>query len=67
MNKEIKTSCPICGKKNTWQKGNQYKPFCSGRCKLIDLGEWANELRKLPGSQSSIAMNDEEDDHRDEL
>jgi endogenous inhibitor of DNA gyrase (YacG/DUF329 family) len=65
MKKEIKTSCPICGKADTWQTENKYKPFCSDRCKLIDLGEWANESRKIPGSSVSKAVNDEEDDLMD--
>lgn len=45
--KEI--NCPICGKPNTWQKDNKSRPFCSDRCKLIDLGEWADDSRRLPG------------------
>ncbi|ASQ45309.1 DNA gyrase inhibitor YacG [Legionella clemsonensis] len=49
MKKEQKPSCPICGKPNTWTPENTFKPFCSERCKLIDLGEWANETRKIPG------------------
>ncbi|WP_454785014.1 DNA gyrase inhibitor YacG [Legionella sp. WA2024007413] len=44
-----KITCPICGKQNTWRPDNQFKPFCSHRCKLIDLGEWASETRKISG------------------
>ncbi len=32
--------CPICKKPVT--PGNKYMPFCSDRCKLIDLGKWAS-------------------------
>lgn len=53
MNNQKKIACPICGKQNTWQTENTCRPFCSDRCKLIDLGEWANETRKLPGEQFS--------------
>ncbi|KTD37479.1 DNA gyrase inhibitor YacG [Legionella moravica] len=49
MNKLQKISCPICGKQNTWDSENAFRPFCSERCKLIDLGEWASETRKIPG------------------
>lgn len=42
-------SCPLCGKKNTWNDDNPFRPFCSERCKLIDLGEWADEKRRVPG------------------
>ncbi|WP_058442118.1 DNA gyrase inhibitor YacG [Legionella brunensis] len=44
-----KITCPTCGKKNTWQPENAFRPFCSYRCKLIDLGEWASENKKIPG------------------
>ena len=46
--KKIKIKCPICAKESTWCSTNTFKPFCSERCKLIDLGEWANESRKIP-------------------
>jgi endogenous inhibitor of DNA gyrase (YacG/DUF329 family) len=26
-----------------WDTGNRFRPFCSERCKMIDLGKWANE------------------------
>ena len=41
--------CPTCNKENTWQKDNAARPFCSERCKLIDLGEWASERHSIPG------------------
>lgn len=34
-----KTACPTCKKKGDWLAG-EYGPFCSHRCKLIDLGKW---------------------------
>ena len=34
--------CPICEKPTTW-KDNVFRPFCSERCKIIDLGSWASE------------------------
>ena len=49
MQTQRKIICPTCGKPNTWQPENKFKPFCSDRCKLIDLGEWASETRKIPG------------------
>ncbi|STX29207.1 DNA gyrase inhibitor YacG [Legionella beliardensis] len=49
MNNHPNVVCPTCGKQNTWQVQNAFRPFCSERCKLIDLGEWANETRKIPG------------------
>ncbi|OFL26969.1 DNA gyrase inhibitor YacG [Neisseria sp. HMSC075C12] len=35
--------CPPCHKKVVWNTDSPYRPFCSKRCKLIDLGEWAQE------------------------
>lgn len=36
-------ACPQCGKEVVWDATSPYRPFCSERCKLIDLGQWANE------------------------
>ena len=35
-------ACPTCGKKVEWTPANKYRPFCSERCRLIDLGKWAS-------------------------
>jgi uncharacterized protein len=40
--------CPICGKPIEW-KDNLFRPFCSERCKLIDLGRWVSEEYSVPG------------------
>jgi hypothetical protein len=34
--------CPICKRQTSW-KGNPYRPFCSERCKLLDLDNWLAE------------------------
>ncbi|HEU0189618.1 MAG TPA: DNA gyrase inhibitor YacG [Gallionella sp.] len=36
-------SCPHCGIEHQWDTSNRFRPFCSERCKLIDLGKWASE------------------------
>jgi endogenous inhibitor of DNA gyrase (YacG/DUF329 family) len=38
--------CPICKKQGNWLEG-QFSPFCSHRCKLIDLGKWFSEENKV--------------------
>lgn len=48
MTKKVK--CPTCGKAVEWSEKNPWRPFCSERCKLIDLGEWANESHRIPGA-----------------
>jgi len=39
--------CPICGKPTKW-KENPDRPFCSERCRTIDLGNWASEEYVVP-------------------
>jgi hypothetical protein len=39
--------CPTCGEKTTWEE-NPWRPFCSDRCKLVDLGRWASGDYKIP-------------------
>lgn len=46
--------CPRCGKPTMWQD-NPNKPFCSERCKLIDLGAWANEAYKVPSQDTPFS------------
>ena len=39
--------CPRCGKAVEWTPESRYRPFCSERCKLIDLGAWASESYRV--------------------
>jgi len=41
-------NCPQCGKSIVWDNSNPFRPFCSERCKLIDLGQWATESYRIP-------------------
>ena len=43
-----KVRCPQCGGEALWSPENAYRPFCSERCKLIDLGAWAAETYRVP-------------------
>ena len=61
-NLKKKIICPICGKKETWTAENIFRPFCSERCKLIDLGEWAGEKRSVPGEPANPTDIDKEED-----
>lgn len=45
----ILVRCPTCHKVVPFDKANPYRPFCSERCKMIDLGEWASEENTVPG------------------
>jgi endogenous inhibitor of DNA gyrase (YacG/DUF329 family) len=42
MSASLQVKCPTCRKTGTWFDG-QYGPFCSQRCKLVDLGKWFAE------------------------
>ena len=44
--------CGHCGKPAAWED-NPFRPFCSERCRLIDLGNWAAEKYRIPGALSS--------------
>ena len=55
--------CPRCGKPSSWS-GNPSRPFCSERCKLIDLGAWAAEEYRVPLKQGRD-FTDEAPDYED--
>jgi len=42
--------CPVCKRKTTWEE-NPWRPFCSARCKFLDLGKWVSEEYKIPGEK----------------
>jgi hypothetical protein len=46
--------CPNCAKQVEWLPQNNWRPFCSERCKMIDLGAWAEEQYKVPGSEMDM-------------
>jgi len=43
-----KVRCPRCGKETEYSPQNAWRPFCSERCKMIDLGKWAAEDYRVP-------------------
>ncbi|WP_448553055.1 DNA gyrase inhibitor YacG [Thalassotalea montiporae] len=52
--------CPTCDKPVVWQACSEHRPFCSERCKLIDLGDWAEENHKISQPvQSAEPMSEE--------
>lgn len=54
----LKLNCPTCQKIVLWTDAFPERPFCSDRCRLIDLGEWASESNRIAGS--SLDVNSEE-------
>ncbi len=43
-----KVKCPTCSSQVIWGAQSPFRPFCSERCKLIDLGDWAAENHRIP-------------------
>ena len=56
MSREV--ACPRCGTRREWG-GNPWRPFCSERCKLIDLGGWLTEKNSIPGEDAEIPETEE--------
>ncbi len=56
--------CPMCGKAVVYDTHNPFRPFCSEKCKLLDLGAWASDKRYIKGGP---ALEDDDaellDDH----
>ena len=61
MNRPIShVACPSCGKDVPWEPQQKWRPFCSERCKLIDLGTWFDESNRIPGDTASAAGQEQE-------
>jgi uncharacterized protein len=58
----LELACPQCKKTVCWTDAFPYRPFCSHRCQLIDLGEWASEQHKIPGAPLGQQPMDELED-----
>ena len=57
--------CPTCGKEARW-KDNCFRPFCSERCRLIDLGKWASEEYLIEGEKKDLPGESEEEKNNTE-
>jgi len=40
--------CPACGEPAEFSTANRWRPFCSERCRMTDLGGWASERYRIP-------------------
>jgi endogenous inhibitor of DNA gyrase (YacG/DUF329 family) len=47
--------CPTCRRPVAWSEDSPYRPFCSDRCRLIDLGAWLTEQHKIPDEDGAAA------------
>ena len=55
--KEVK--CPQCGRLALYAPTNPFRPFCSERCRLIDLGEWADGKYAIPVHKEAQSYQEE--------
>ena len=55
----MKVKCPKCGKECEWEN-NEWKPFCSERCKMVDLGAWVSESYRISGEDALDEENAED-------
>ncbi len=53
----LKVKCPRCKKEVSW-KDNKWRPFCSEKCKMIDLGTWANEDFRISDDTDHLTIAD---------
>ncbi|AGA92261.1 hypothetical protein Thimo_3605 [Thioflavicoccus mobilis 8321] len=54
--------CPTCGEAIVWDRQARWRPFCSERCRLIDLGEWLSEERCLPAEDEPWSAGEADED-----
>ncbi|RFA30333.1 hypothetical protein CAI21_06925 [Alkalilimnicola ehrlichii] len=50
--------CPTCDTKVVWNSEARYRPFCSRRCKLIDLGAWFDGSNHIAGNELNEPLFD---------
>ncbi|HSS71272.1 MAG TPA: DNA gyrase inhibitor YacG [Casimicrobiaceae bacterium] len=55
-------SCPQCGAPVAWTPASRFRPFCSERCRLIDLGAWASESYRVPVTDDVTDAGDQRGD-----
>jgi endogenous inhibitor of DNA gyrase (YacG/DUF329 family) len=57
--------CPTCKRPVPWSADSVYRPFCSDRCRLIDLGAWLTEQHKIP-DQAAAEGDDLHSNHTED-
>lgn len=60
----MKIHCPYCKTITTWEE-NPYRPFCSERCKIADLGMWASEKYQIEGEYIADRVRSEKENNHD--
>lgn len=55
--------CPQCSGMSEYSPTNPWRPFCSERCKLIDLGQWATDAYRIPVEEPDGSLPIDDGDH----
>ncbi len=61
MTERRQVSCPRCGTRCLYAPSNPFRPFCSERCKQVDLGAWATESYRVEATPPQEADPSTED------
>ena len=61
----LRVKCPTCHRESPWEN-NPHRPFCSDRCKLIDLGAWAEEKYRIQGDEMELEPDDSHEEDEEE-
>lgn len=48
-----RVKCPNCGRDVDWSHQSVSRPFCSERCRLVDLGAWLSEKHAIPAEPAA--------------
>lgn len=56
-------SCPVCRRPTVYGPENEWRPFCSRRCRLIDLGAWASDAYRIEDGGDDPADDDPDAAH----
>jgi uncharacterized protein len=59
MASQRQVKCPTCGAQVAWNESSPFRPFCSQRCRTIDLGDWAAERHRIAGDPTDAPPDDE--------
>ncbi|HMN79509.1 MAG TPA: DNA gyrase inhibitor YacG [Burkholderiaceae bacterium] len=56
----LQVDCPCCGRRTEFSPENRWRPFCSQRCRQIDLGAWASDQYVIAGNPQEKPLDDGE-------
>ena len=62
----LMVKCPVCRTEVAWE-GNPHRPFCSERCRLIDLGAWAEGKYRIAGEKLNEEPKEKDGEEEEEV